>query len=677
MKRSILLLLPALLTFSSLSGLFISTTQVSALSGSDWRAGNITDDGIFTNKDAMSVAEIQGFLNSKVGTGGYASVPGQCDVNGTRSAAPYSNMTRAEYARSLGRTDKFTCLNIYYEVPKTSPGPDVPASNYGGAPIPAGAQSAAQLIWNAAQRYNISPKVLLVTIEKESAGPLTRDDWPFQKQYTYAMGAHCPDSGPGGSANCDPNWSGFSLQIDESAALFRWYLDNMSQPWWSYKKPGYNSILYNPNTGCGSSNVLIENKATAALYTYTPYQPNQAALNNLYGTGDGCSAYGNRNYWRIYSDWFGSTYTTGKLLQNSLGTNQLTPGAIMNAGDYIVSPNGRFVTTMQYDGNLVTYLGSKVVWSSGTYGGYGNYAKFQSDGNLVVYRVDGSYGGWNSTTWNSGSDAVTLGTDGNLVIAAGATRKWATDIRVNQYATNNLGSQAASPTRLNPGDFLKSPSGLYSLVMQSDGNLVLYTADGTAIWNTHTWNNPGAYMVMQNDGNLVVYNQSNAALWHSHTWNKGASTLKLQDDGNLALYTNSDNTITWRSDTSTNNNFTTTNYRGANMSSASTLNPGDFLRSSDYRYILAMQYDGNLVMYSVNNYTPVWHTHTWNNPGAYMVMQNDGNLVVYSNSNAALWHTYTYTQGPSILKLQNDGNLVVYRNSDGWFTWYSGTAGKF
>jgi hypothetical protein len=31
-------------------------------------------------------------------------------------------------------------------------------------------------------------------------------------------------------------------------------------------------------------------------------------LANLYGTGDSCSAYGNRNFWRIFRDWFGSTY---------------------------------------------------------------------------------------------------------------------------------------------------------------------------------------------------------------------------------------------------------------------------------------------------------------------------------------------------------------------------------
>src|SRR5207253_1333233 len=70
---------------------------------------------------------------------------------------------------------------------------------------------------------------------------------------------------------------------------------------------GNNSFVgYNPNSGCGGTNITMSNQATAGLYNYTPYQPNQAALNNLYGTGDSCSAYGNRNFWRMYWDWFGN-----------------------------------------------------------------------------------------------------------------------------------------------------------------------------------------------------------------------------------------------------------------------------------------------------------------------------------------------------------------------------------
>ncbi len=304
LKKTWCFLLISCLFFSILT--VSLTKKTGAVTASDWVAGNIIDDSLFINRDAMSVDQIQTFLNNKVGTG-TNGVPGQCDTNGIRTSE-LGGGTRAQYGASHDNPVPFTCLKDFDEVPKTTPGPGTPANNYGGKPIPTGAKSAAQLIWDAAQQYNISPKVLLVKLGTESAGPLTSDDWPFLRQYTYAMGSHCPDSGPGGSANCDSDYSGFSIQIFSAASLLRWYLDSMSQTWWSYKKPYQtNAILWNiVESGCGSSDVFIGDKATAALYTYTPYQPNQAALNNMYGTGDGCSAYGNRNFWLTYSNWFGT-----------------------------------------------------------------------------------------------------------------------------------------------------------------------------------------------------------------------------------------------------------------------------------------------------------------------------------------------------------------------------------
>jgi len=71
---------------------------------------------------------------------------------------------------------------------------------------------------------------------------------------------------------------------------------------------GNNSIKWSPNDSCGSSTVYIQNLATAALYDYTPYRPNQASLSAGYGTGDSCSSYGNRNFYLYFTDWFGSTY---------------------------------------------------------------------------------------------------------------------------------------------------------------------------------------------------------------------------------------------------------------------------------------------------------------------------------------------------------------------------------
>jgi hypothetical protein len=113
------------------------------------------------------------------------------------------------------------------------------------------------------------------------------------------MGYGCPDTAP-----CDARYAGFYNQITNAAWQFNAYRNNPTN--YRYRAQQNNNIQYNPSVSCGDSSVYVQNKATAGLYNYTPYQPNSAALGNLYGSGDSCSAYGNRNFWRMYSDWFGS-----------------------------------------------------------------------------------------------------------------------------------------------------------------------------------------------------------------------------------------------------------------------------------------------------------------------------------------------------------------------------------
>ena len=228
---------------------------------------------MFFNKDAMSVTDIQNFLLSKVST---------CQTN------------HAAGSGAQGATPPWTCLYQYRE------NPDTHANNIGNPGAnPAGSISAAQIIYNAAQTYNISPKVLLVLIQKESS--LITDDWPYPWQYRSATGYGCPDGAP-----CDSAYYGFYNQVTKAAFQYRRYATYPNE--YNFKAGQNNNIGYNPNGACGYQTVFIQNQATAGLYNYTPYVPNAAALNNLYGTGDGCSAYGNRNFWRLYNDWFGSTY---------------------------------------------------------------------------------------------------------------------------------------------------------------------------------------------------------------------------------------------------------------------------------------------------------------------------------------------------------------------------------
>ena len=276
------LVLSIMILVASISLPLLSSTSSLALSGNDFKPGRIIDDGVFYNKNSMSAVDIQRFLDAKVPT---------CDTWGTQ---PYAGTTRGEYARSRGYPPPFRCVKEYWENPTTK------ENNLDGRATPAGAQSAAQIIWNVGQQYSINPQVLIVLLEKEQG--LIRDDWPWTLQYRSATGYGCPDTAP-----CDAEYYGFYNQVSNAARQFRRYATYPYE--YNFIPFANNFVQWNPNASCGGSNVYIENQATASLYNYTPYQPNQAALNNLYGSGDSCSAYGNRNFWRLFNEWFGSGYT--------------------------------------------------------------------------------------------------------------------------------------------------------------------------------------------------------------------------------------------------------------------------------------------------------------------------------------------------------------------------------
>jgi hypothetical protein len=263
-----------------------------AANPADFNPGRIIDDEVFYNKDGMGgVAEVQSFLN--------AHTP-SCDTWGTQPSG-YGNLTRAQYAQQVKGWSgpPYVCLNNYYENPNTG---TTSFENGGGAF--SGGVSAAQIIYSAAQQYNINPKVLLVTLRKESVN-LFSDSWPLKSQYRYAMGYACPDSGPDYSAACVDSKSGFYKQVTLAAWQLRYYYDHMGE--YDYAPGRWNTIQYNPNIACGTKDVYIQNYATASLYIYTPYTPNNEALNAYPGEAY-CGAYGNRNFWFMWQEWFGSTY---------------------------------------------------------------------------------------------------------------------------------------------------------------------------------------------------------------------------------------------------------------------------------------------------------------------------------------------------------------------------------
>ncbi|MBG6058521.1 hypothetical protein IWX89_001965 [Cryobacterium sp. MP_M3] len=244
--------------------------KAEAASAGDFNAGNIISDAEFYNSGTMSERDIQSFLNGKVSNcrSGYVCLK------------DYSQATAGQSAKGEG------------------------CAAYQGS----GGESAASIIYKVSRACGINPQALLVMLEKETS--LVGSSSPSSAVYRKAMGYGCPDT-----ADCDAQYYGFFNQVYNAAYQFKKYQANPGSR--GYVAGRWNSILWNPNTACGASNVYIENQATAALYIYTPYRPNSAALNNLYGTGDGCSTYGNRNFWRLFTDWFGDTHGGSSIVRDT------------------------------------------------------------------------------------------------------------------------------------------------------------------------------------------------------------------------------------------------------------------------------------------------------------------------------------------------------------------------
>lgn len=251
----------------------VKINAVATASGFD--PGNIVSDAVFFDGSALSAKQVQAFLNARV---------------------PVCHKTAAGP----------TCLRHHKQGTPTMPA-DAFCRAYKGK----ASETAARIIAKIGKACNVSPKALLVLLEKEqslvTAGS-TASNVPTAYKYQHATGFACPDTAP-----CDPKYSGIFYQLYYGARQYQRYAKDS---FFSWRQIGMNTIAYHPNNVkyqpsspnyCPAVQVNVRNQATLGLYYYTPYVPNKAALDNMYSTGDRCSSYGNRNFYRIFNDWFGSS----------------------------------------------------------------------------------------------------------------------------------------------------------------------------------------------------------------------------------------------------------------------------------------------------------------------------------------------------------------------------------
>jgi len=114
------------------------------------------------------------------------------------------------------------------------------------------------------------------------------------------------------------------------------------------------------------------------------------------------------------------------------------------------------------------------------------------------------------------------------------------NIPVLQYPTGNFPG-----TTIQVGNAIYSASETDQLILQEDGNLVLYCTTCQPVrplWSTQTRGKEGRALYFQSDGDLVLRNAYNKIIWHSNIHSTCAGSerayFSLQDDGNLVMLIN-------------------------------------------------------------------------------------------------------------------------------------------
>lgn len=298
LRKSFLVVLAGILVSSVIGVLPAQATDTSLTSYLNNQYYNqIAPDGDFANVNAMSVGDIQGFLEGKGSA--LASTPSSQlgdGANGRSAAQIIYDAAKGLYDAAVGCSGNI-CIN----------------SSTG----------------------TVSPKTILITLQKEQSLVTPFDpSRDYQRALDCAMGY---ESGQGCQWMFDnrPQWKGFSNQVGWAAWNLRLHYERSVRQ----IEPYYMGKVVTVSDPDGARSVYLSNHTTAALIRYTPH-----------------TYYGNWNFWKLGVEWFG--FGTGGGYSGGVNDLSSSTGRMYISGKYTVKSYKQTDARVYFGDTVVAELGS-------------------------------------------------------------------------------------------------------------------------------------------------------------------------------------------------------------------------------------------------------------------------------------------------------------------------------
>lgn len=209
------------------------------------------------------------------------------------------------------------------------------------------------------------------------------------------------------------------------------------------------------------------------------------------------------------------------------------------------------------------------------------------------------------------------------------------------------------------GGSLVSADGRFTMNFQNNDTLTLVGPQGQPYWTASAGGSEVFEVIMQIDGNLVVYDNNYNAMWASNTSGAPGAILILHDDGN-AVISGTDNATLWATKTVVPLTPEEPSPPRNQLLSGQGLMWEQSLGSQNGNYRLVLQSTGNLIQVGPDN-QQLWASNTSQNTNIWdAIMEPDGNFVIYNMNGQSLWASDTSGSAGSRLVVEDDGGIVIY-----------------